>query len=404
MLTSRRVPAPTVASMGSVLLTALALVGCADAPVAPSASPAPTISASKTASSSRLGDDGNNGDEDRSGAVYTLTNAVAGNGVIAFRRAADGTLAPLGTFPTGGKGAGGTIDPLVSQYAIVLNEEHDALFAVDAGSNQVTSFRVAEDGSLTRAGTVLSGGTRPNSIALHDGLLYALNTGSNSVSGFRVTGGARLVSLPNTTRSLAAGANGAAAIRFTPDGEHLVVTERVSNRLEVFPVHRDGRLGDPVVTPSNGGAAFGFDITPRNQPIVSETQGSLSSYFVAESGALSPITASISTGGAAACWVTITSDGRFAYTTNAGSNSVAGFAIDAAGHLSALTPGAATGTAGAGATPIDLDHVGSRFLYALEAARGTIATFAIRGDGTLSARPDTPAGAPASGLQGIAVY
>jgi 6-phosphogluconolactonase (cycloisomerase 2 family) len=245
---------------------------------------------------------------------------------------------------------------------------------------------------------------RPISLAARGHLLYVLNTGDNTISGFFIVGNALLVPLPHSTRSLAAGANGAAAIRFTPNGRHLVVSERVSNRFEVFPVQFDGRLGAPVISPASGGASFGFDVTRHNQPIVSETQGSLSSYALSSNGALTPITASVTTGGAAACWVTITGDGRFAYTTNAGSNFVAGFAVDGAGRLTALDPGGRTGDVGAGATPIDLDHVESRFLYTLEAGRGTIGGFAIHRDGSLTALADTPAGSPASGLQGLAAY
>jgi 6-phosphogluconolactonase len=396
MHTTRGMPIAVATPWASMLFAALALTACADAPVAPNA---PNVPSRSVASPSLSADR-----SEQSGAVYTLTNAAGGNGVIAFRRAPDGALTPLGTFATGGRGIGGDVDPLESQYAVVLTEEHDALFAVDAGSDQVSSFRVDVGGALTLTGTVPSGGTRPISLAVHGQLLYALNTGDNTLSGFRVTGDAQLVPLPNSTRSLASGASGAAAVRFTPDGRYVIVSERVRNRLEVFPVRPDGRLGAPVVTGANGAASFGFDITARNQLIVSETQGSLTSYALAAGGALNPITASISTGGAAACWVTITADGRFAYTTNAGSNSVAGFAVATDGHLTALTPGAPTGDAGAGASPIDLDHVGNRFLYVLEGGRGTIATFAVDADGKLFSRPDTPAGAPASGLQGVAAY
>ena len=387
---------PTVASLASLALAALALAACADAssPAAPSAPG--TLGG---ASPQRFADG-----DDRHGAVYTLTNAASGNGVIAFRRAADGSLTPLGTFATGGLGVGGGVDPLESQYAVVLDRDHEALFAVDAGSDEVSSFRVADDGALTLAGTISSGGRRPVSLAVHGKLLYALNSGDNTVSGFSVTGGARLVAIPRSARTLAAGASGAAAVRFTPDGRYLIVAERISNRLEVFPVGADGRLGGPVVTAGSGAASFGFDITEHNQPIVSETQGTLTSYALAPGGALTPITASISTGGQAPCWVTITADGRFAYTTNAGTGTVAGFAVDAAGHLSALTPGAGTGDSGAGAAPIDLDHVGSRFLYTLEAGQGAIGTFVIGADGALAGRPDTPAAAAASGLQGLAAF
>jgi 6-phosphogluconolactonase len=389
------------ASFGLLLASSLILAACSD-----SSSTAPPLSAADDASLNRAGAPGQaeNSHTARSGAVYTLTNGADANAVVAFRRATDGTLTRLGTFATGGKGIGGTIDPLTSQYSVILDEDHRSLFAVDAGSNQVTTFHVNEHGGLTRLGSVSSHGVRPISLATHGHLLYVLNTGDNSVSGFLVIGNAILLPLAHSTRSLAAGANGAAAIRFTPDGRHLVVSERVSNRFEVFPVQFDGRLGDPVVSPASGGASFGFDITDHNQPIVSETQGSLSSYALASNGALTPITASISTGGAAACWVTITENGKFAYTTNAGSNFVAGFSVDNAGHLAALNPGGKTGDVGAGATPIDLDHVESQFIYTLEAARGAIGAFVIHRDGSLTAKADTPVGLGSSGFQGIAAY
>ena len=398
---SRRDTFTATIRVATLSATALALVSCADLPDAPSTIGTPSASApSSSAAAERRGDES----AGQAGAVYTLTNAAGGNGVIAFHRAADGSLTPLGTFATGGNGAGGTLDPLASQFAVVVNESHDALFAVDAGSDDIASFRVGSDGALAPASRVSSGGTRPVSIAVHGNLVYALNTGDNTVSGFRVGGGAQLVALPRSTRALPSGANGAAAIRFTPDGGQLVVAERVSNRLEVFAVLPDGRLGEPVVTPGNGGASFGFDITSHNQAIVSETQGSLTSYAIAANGTLTTVTPSISTGGNAPCWVTITADGRFAYTTNSASATLAGYAVDAAGHLTPLTPGTPTGESGTGAVPIDFDHVGNRFLFTLEAGTGTIGTFAINADGTLAAHADVAAGAPASGMQGLAAF
>jgi hypothetical protein len=46
------------------------------------------------------------------GAVYTMTNSAAGNAIEAFGRAADGSLAPAGTYPTGGDGGGAGLRPL----------------------------------------------------------------------------------------------------------------------------------------------------------------------------------------------------------------------------------------------------------------------------------------------------
>ena len=86
--------------------------------------------------------------ESGSGGVYTMNNSPSGNAVIAFRRAPDGSLTPLGTFATGGTGTGGTIDPLQSQYAVLLNSSHRVLFAVNAGSDQLSAFRVRADATL----------------------------------------------------------------------------------------------------------------------------------------------------------------------------------------------------------------------------------------------------------------
>ena len=77
------------------------------------------------------------------GAVYTLGNAAAGNAVLAFDRAADGRLTPAGTFPTGGLGSGAGLG---SQGALALAEGGRLLFAVNAGSDDVSVLRVGADG------------------------------------------------------------------------------------------------------------------------------------------------------------------------------------------------------------------------------------------------------------------
>ena len=65
----------------------------------------------------------------------------------------------------------------------------------------------------------------------------------------------------------------------TPDGRSLVVSERVSNRLETLPLDRCGRPGAPVVTASSGAVPFGFGITRQGTIVVSEAGAStVSSY------------------------------------------------------------------------------------------------------------------------------
>src|SRR3954471_4210526 len=107
----------------SLALSVLALAACADAPAGPEA-------AGNASFSSRPSDSALARTSSATGAVYTLTNATDGNAVVAFHRAQDGSLTSLGSFATGGRGTGGTIDPLTSQFAVVVNESDDALFAV----------------------------------------------------------------------------------------------------------------------------------------------------------------------------------------------------------------------------------------------------------------------------------
>lgn len=373
-----------------------AVMACTEQPVAPK-TPQAAVDRHASRPASRV-----------VGGVYTMTNAASGNAVVAFSRAADGSLSPIGTFATGGRGVGGTVDPLQSQYSVLLDDDHRTLFVVDAGSNDVSAFRVAEDASLQLTSRVPSHGTRPVSLAVRGKLLYVLNAGDNSVSGLRVTGIGALVPIPHSTRSLSTGAAGASTIHFSADGGLLIVTERDANRIETFAVRPNGRLEDPVVTPSNGATPFGFDVTPRNQPIISEAagaapDGAASSYAMTDTGLLSVITGSLDTGGRAACWLILTADGHVGFVVNSGSNAIASLGVAGDGSLTLLDAQAAS--TGAGTAPIDLDLAGGdRNLYVLEGGSGKIATFDVGAGGTLSAHEVTSAGAPASGLQGVAAF
>src|SRR3954447_21405840 len=88
------------------------------------------------------------------GAVFTQDNDPAGNAVQMFERAADGALAPGRSFPTGGVGLatlGGR------QGAVALSDDEGYLYAVNAGSNTVTTFRVTGNG-LENLGAIASHG------------------------------------------------------------------------------------------------------------------------------------------------------------------------------------------------------------------------------------------------------
>jgi hypothetical protein len=137
---------------------------------------------------------------DAPGAVYTLTNSPAGNAVLVYGRGGDGSLTPAGSFATGGAGSGAGLG---SQNAVIVSDDHRWLFAVNAGSNSISSFRIRPGQRLELVDTVASGGSMPTSVAFRRGLLYVLNAGvPNNTTGFTVAGDGTLTPLPKLDQAV----------------------------------------------------------------------------------------------------------------------------------------------------------------------------------------------------------
>lgn len=338
------------------------------------------------------------------GAVFVTTNGANGNEVKAFSRSADGSLSPLGTFATGGTGIGGVGDPLTSQGVAALSPDHKFLFVANAGSNDVSVFRVKKDG-LKLVDRQSSAGVFPVSVVATDDALYVLNAGSNGVGIFSYSVSGNLTS--RGTASLSANAAGGTEVRVSPNGRWLDVTERLSNTIDAFRIGDDGVLSAPVNSASAGQTPFGFQFTPGGLVVVSEAgSASASSYDQARDGTLAAVSSAVSNGGQAApCWLIVDPLGRFAYTANAGGSSISGFAIGNDGTLTLLTPGGRTGDLGTGAQPLDIDFGGDgHFLYVLKNGTGTIGAFAVNEDGTLAPLADTPGLVASAGFMGLAAF
>jgi 6-phosphogluconolactonase (cycloisomerase 2 family) len=343
----------------------------------------------------------------RSGAVYVLTNQTTGNSVIVYHRAPDGTLSFSGIFSTGGTGIGtGTnpVDPLGSQRAVVLSEDHHLLFAVNSGSNEISAFAVKR-GHLQLLDTLSSGGTMPVSIAVHGSLVYVLNAGGEpNITGFTIDRSSNhLVLLHGSQRSLAGGSAAAPAqVSFSPDGSVLMVTEKGTQTIDTYTVDDDGYASDPMAHVSSGATPFGFDFTHRGIVVVSEAgPNALSSYELEEDGGLKLVTGSLANGQKATCWAVATDDGRFAYTANAASGTISSYGVTRDGTLSLLDP--TSGVTAMGAAPTDMAlSSDSRFLYVREGGTHSVGGFRVEEDGSLTP-VGTVDGIPA-GAQGIAAF
>jgi 6-phosphogluconolactonase len=344
----------------------------------------------------------------QSKAVFVMTNDANFNAVIAFKRNADGSLTRSGRFFTGGRGSGGTTDPLASQGSLTLSTDGSLLFAVNAGSGDLSVFRVAGQ-FLFLVDVVPCGGSEPVAVAQHGNLVYLVNAGgTNNVVGFRLNRD-RLTRLPNGGALLSTGNTGPGSIAFSPDGQFLLVTEKATNQLDVFSVQRNGALSPIVSNASAGPGAFAVVFAPNGAALVGETgpaggtnASAISSYAVAGNGTATPISTSVPTLGAATCWLEVTPDGRFVYTANSATSNISGFSI---GHDGTLTPlsGTVVGTLPAGSADIDTAiSSDGKFLYTVNTGTGTVGIFAIESDGSLNSLGEVP-GLPAkAGLNGIA--
>ena len=102
------------------------------------------------------------------GAVYTITNDPAGNVVLVYDRFADGSIVYQGSYATGGLGSGAS---LASQSGVILDQDNHFLYAVNAGSNQISAFKVRQRG-LDLVAVVDSGGMMPTSLTVFEKVYY----------------------------------------------------------------------------------------------------------------------------------------------------------------------------------------------------------------------------------------
>lgn len=324
-------------------------------------------------------------------ALFVQTDTLSGNTIQSYSRSDDGSITPAGSYATGGLGGqatGSSADPLASQGSLVLTNDGHTLLAVNAGSNSISVFSV-EGTELHLTQVIGSDGQFPVSIAVHGFDVAVLNVGgSGSVAEFAQFFG-RVFPRPSETRSLGLAntnppffVSGPGQVGYTPDGRHLVVTDKHStDAIQTFSVSRFGELGAaPVSTASQSPVPFAFNFDGAGRLVVTEAGAShVSTYSVNSDGTLAAI-GTVSDGGAALCWIS-SSDG-FYYGSNAGSGTLSSFTVGAGGVP--VLDQATAAAAHPGTTDSVVSPDGST-LYVESGGSGLLDTFHIHSDGTLTA-------------------
>ena len=323
--------------------------------------------------------------------VFVMTNDKVKNEVLTYQRGYDGQFVLRERAATGGRGSGGETDPLQSQGALTLSGDHTLLFAVNSASGSVSSFHIL-DGIPVLVDKEPSEGAFPIAVTEHNGTVYVLNAGGNgAVVAFKADGFGRLHEIQNSSAFLTGANSGASSISVSPNGQWLIVIEKASNSIDVFPVHGDGTLGTVVNNKSVTPGVFATVFTPGGQLIVSENQpnsgtdtSSISSYTINANGTLTAITQSIPTFGNGNCWNAITPNGKWVFVDNSATSSVAGLSISSAGALSPIA-NTVVSTLPEGSTNLDMAvSADGKYLFNVLSGAGEIGVFSINADGTVN--------------------
>ncbi len=247
------------------------------------------------------------------GAVYVETNAAPINEVVVFDRAVNGTLTVRQRVPTGGTGAPSAqcamptrACPIVdSQGEVNLASNGRILFAVNAGSNTVSSFLETSLG-LVLIDRKPSGGSFPISVDSRGNVVYVLNQDTGNIAGFRFARNGVMTAIAGSNQLLSVpGPAGASAqISFDPSGQNLFVSQRATGKIDSFALS-GGVAGAAVAHPSAAVTPFGFAFDKLGHLVVSNAlsqhSGAATTYTETPGGGLTAID-NKSTSGGAPCW------------------------------------------------------------------------------------------------------
>jgi 6-phosphogluconolactonase len=293
--------------------------------------------------------------------VYSISNAAPKNTLIKFVQRGNGTLKKVQTIKTGGSGGlapqpgcepPGGCPMLDTQSEVVVWKR--LVFAVNAGSDSITSFIEKKNGKLKRVDVQSSMGDFPNSIAVKRGVLYVLNSHSDSIAGFKFDKRGEIRRIVNSVRPLAAMqiAQGLSPrqIGFDRTGGVLIVTRLspLPGGIDTFLLNSRNRPGQAIANAPTTPLPFGFAVDRYNNLVMSQVSappelampGNTATYDInTQTGQLTPIE-TVTSDGVAPCWVVITRDGRYAFVVNTGGGApdatVARYGLTSAGDLTLL--------------------------------------------------------------------
>ncbi len=284
--------------------------------------------------------------------VYIQSNDFNSNqnAVIAYRHAGDGKLTQISGSPfmTGGSGVGNpmqVLGPSDSDQEIWMTSDKKFLLVVNSGSNNITVFRIAADGTLSPVpgSPFPSGGETPVSIHGDGSRVYIVNKSQNPLSPtttnpnyvtMNIDANGQLTMISGAKFETTAGASPAQGL-LSNDRKFLFGADFLGfmlmppvGTLRSFTIN-NGVLkpvsGTPYTIPAMGGALGLWQHPAANVLYVGfPLAGKMGVYNIdATTGALA-FQAAVDAG-LAACWIRSNKSGSHTYVLNSGENSISAY-------------------------------------------------------------------------------
>jgi 6-phosphogluconolactonase (cycloisomerase 2 family) len=404
----------------------------------------------------------------RGGHLYMQTNE-AKNAIIHYRWEESGTLTEVERVPTGGAGSG-DLSPIyhVSRPnhnegagSVILTPDHRFLFTTNVGDNSVSSFAVDKEGRITLidvkpTGNTIKGGAKSLAYAPSSSTLFVVHTfGPDHLRLMSVDAKGYLTARPeqysvNTKDWLNRMPTMAA---LSPDGKFLVVGTTFDelptrkypdgslvlwiphgpdgslhfiasnapdpNGIVVFPLRKDGSLGEAKIQDAKGASPFYIAFLNRRPDTF------IIGYAVSDACAMAtidkdgninvgPLVKIDTSGGVPSelCWLAVSPDDRFVFATNFGYGYMSSYRIDG-GKLSIAkdpacpkVPGDGTfraldGVVSSGPSDSWMSPDGA-YVYQIYGNASKLVGYATQPDGSL--KEITSVKIPYNGPQGLAGF
>ncbi len=335
------------------------------------------------------------------GNVYVMDNNPAGNKLMVYGRFSNGALSFFGSVRTGGLGAGDNFDndALGSQESIIISEDKRWLYLVNAGSDNISVFRLTKLGRPILTQVISSQGDFPVSLTTDGEFVYVVNAGSDgSIAGYSIRNNGRLRHLTGSVRTLGTGLVGIPAgfVRVTSPGD--IAFDTLNRRLLIpfgespeldggllfsFSVDDNGMPSEQVtITDSPGRLPFAVEFTANGTALVANgigndpdsfNGGSLSSLNFTDDANLEPVDL-VLTEQSGVCWVRAAHTSDLVYTTNTAVGTISSYRVSRNGAITLVEEVAADNIENA--TDFDLTE-DDRFLYVTSPTQGDIVAYRI---------------------------